>query len=227
MTRIKGRTQAQSGGAGSFLVSVLDQANDVLRGRASLRHAWLLLVCGFAYGAVMGSHGGRPLQAIYSAVKVPILLLATVGLSLPSFFIVNKLLGLRDDFTVVIGGILGAQAGLTIILVSLSPLTLFWYGSSNDYNSAILYNGLMFGIATAGAQVLLRRTYRPLVAKHPWQRWMLRVWMLLYTFVGVQMGWVLRPFVGDPGESVSFFRAGAWDNAYVIVFRMIWRALTP
>lgn len=225
MTRIKGRNQAQSRSAAPFSQSVLDQANDVLRGRASLRHAWLLIVCGLAYGAVMGSHGGRPLQAVYSAVKVPILLLATVGLSLPSFFIVNTLLGLRDDFKVAVRGILGAQAGLTIILASLAPLTLFWYGSSNDYNSAILFNGLMFGVATAGAQVLLRRTYRPLAARRPWQRWMLRFWMLLYMFVGVQMGWVLRPFVGDPGEPVTFFRAGAWDNAYVIVFKMIWKAL--
>jgi hypothetical protein len=212
-------------GVASAFQGVIDQAHDVLRGRASLRHAWLLLVCGFAYGAVMGSFGGRPLQAVYSALKVPILLLATVGLSLPSFFIVNTLLGLRDDFRVAVRGILGAQAGLTIILVSLAPLTLFWYVSSNDYNLAILFNGLMFGVATAGAQVMLRRTYRPLVAKHPWQRWMLRFWMLLYAFVGIQMGWVLRPFVGDPGGAVTFFRAGAWDNAYVIVFRMIWKAL--
>jgi hypothetical protein len=46
--------------------------------------------------------------------------------------------------------------------------------------------------------------------------------MVLYIFVGIQMGWVLRPFIGDPMEPVQFFRDEAWDNAYVIVARMVW-----
>jgi hypothetical protein len=35
------------------------------------------------------------------------------------------------------------------------------------------------------------------------------------------MGWVLRPFIGDPGAPVQFFRAEAWSNAYVVVFKLI------
>jgi len=207
--------------AGAAGRRALSEAHDVLRGRPALRHLWLVVGCGMAYGAVMGSFDGRALQAFYSASKVPLLLMATVGLSLPSFFIVNTLLGLRDDFAAVLRGVVGAQAGLTVILVALAPLTLFWYASSADYHAAILFNGLMFAVATAGAQVLLRRAYRPLIARKPAHRWLLRGWVVLYAFVGVQMGWVFRPFIGDPAGAVEFFRAGAWDNAYVIVARMV------
>ena len=35
----------------------------------------------------------------------------------------------------------------------------------------------------------------------------LAVWMVLYALVGAQMGWVLRPFVGNPGQAFTFFRA--------------------
>ena len=41
-------------------VRLLRQADDVLRGRPSARDWWLVLVCGLAYGAVMGSFGGGP-----------------------------------------------------------------------------------------------------------------------------------------------------------------------
>jgi hypothetical protein len=41
------------------------------------------------------------------------------------------------------------------------------------------------------------------------------------------MGWVLRPFIGKPGSRVEFFRAEAWDNAYVVVARMITEKLVP
>jgi hypothetical protein len=202
--------------------AVLREADLVLRGRTSAGGWWLVLACGLAYGAVMGSFGGRPLQAVYSAVKVPLLLAATVALSLPSVFMLNTLLGVRSDFARAIKAVAASQAGLTVVLVALAPLTLFWYASSVDYHAAILFNGLMFGVASAGSQVILRRGYRPLVAKDPRHRWLLRAWLVLYAFVGIQMGWILRPFIGDPSGPVQFFREGVWDNAYVIVARMAW-----
>jgi hypothetical protein len=35
------------------------------------------------------------------------------------------------------------------------------------------------------------------------------------------MGWVLRPFVGDPNRPFSLFREDTWGNAYLIVFQLI------
>lgn len=203
-------------------LAVARAADGVLRGRPTPRSWWLVVACGLTYGAVMGSYGGRPVQVLFSAVKVPILLLATVGLSLPSFFMLNTLLGVRADFGAAVRGVIASQFGLTVVLVALAPLTAFWYASSSVYRQAILFNGLMFAVASAGAQVILRRAYRPLVKRDARHRWLLRIWMALYIFVGVQMGWVLRPFIGDPMEPVQFFRDEAWDNAYVIVARMVW-----
>jgi hypothetical protein len=131
--------------------AVWRQAEGVLRGRTGARDWWLALGCGLTYGAVMGSFGGRGLQAVYSALKVPLLLAATVGLSLPSFFMLNTLRGLRGDFAAVVRAVVASQAGLTVILVAMAPLTAFWYASSTDYQAAILFNGLMFGVASAGA----------------------------------------------------------------------------
>ncbi len=215
------------------MTTLLDRADDLLRGRRrSSRSVPLLgfiLACGMAYGAVMGSFGGlsgdRPWQMVYSAVKVPLLLLATCGLSLPSFFVLNTLLGLRTDFGRALRALAAAQAGLTITLVSLAPITLLWYASSAHYPVAILFNALMFAVASVGAQVVLRREYRPLIARNPGHRLMLTTWLFIFAFVGIQMGWLLRPFIGAPDQPVEFFRQGAWDNAYVIVARMVWNVI--
>ncbi|HEV3168652.1 MAG TPA: hypothetical protein VGZ22_31895 [Isosphaeraceae bacterium] len=223
-------------------MSLLAHADDVLRGREWTSRAtqpWpalgrlsaFVVICGLTYGAAMGLFGGlggdRAWQVFYSAVKVPILLVATFALSLPSFFVLNTLLGVRADFVQALRALAAAQAGLTIILVSLAPITLFWYASSADYPTAILFNALMFAIASTGAQILLRREYRPLIARNPRHRWLLRIWLLLYAFVGIQMGWILRPFLGAPDKPVQFFRGGTWENAYVIVVRMIWHLFVP
>jgi hypothetical protein len=188
-----------------------------------------IVVYGMFYGAVMGSYGGmsglRFWQAVYSAVKVPFLMISTFLLSLPSFFVLNTLLGLRDDFPRVVRALISTQAGLTVILSALAPFTAFWYISGSDYEPAILFNGMMFAVASFSAQWMLRREYAPLIRSNPRQRWMLRTWIIIYIFVGIQMGWVLRPFIGNPRAPVQFFREGSWSNAYMVVLQTIWDVL--
>jgi hypothetical protein len=215
-------------------------ADDILRGRsirrasetlsAILPRLLAMLICfGFVYGALMGTFGGvrgdRLLQILYSALKVPLLLLVTFLIALPSFFVLNSLFGLRSDFRQVLSALVTTQAALTVILSSLAPFTLFWYASSDDYQAAIVFNALMFAIASITAQFVLFRFYRPLIARHRGHRTMFRIWLILYAFVGIQMGWVLRPFVGNPALPVTFFRQGAWGNAYVEVARIIWKVI--
>jgi hypothetical protein len=198
------------------MISAWRKAEAILMGRPEAGSWWLVLGCGLAYGGVMGSFGGWTGQVAFSAIKVPLLLLATLMLSLPSYFVLNTMLGVRSDFAAAWRAILASQAGLTIILLSLAPLTAFWYASSVDYRLAILFNALMFAIASAGAQALLRRSYRPLIDRDRRHRGLLRTWIVLYAFVGIQMGWILRPFVGSPDQPVRFFRGGELENSIFV-----------
>ena len=210
--------------------AILFRADDILRGQfrvvqqdsslKSILHITLLLVIfGILYGGVMGSFGGvfgeRLWQLVRSGVKVPMLLLCTFIISLPSYFVINTLFGLRADFKYALRALLATQAGLTIILSSFAPLTAFWYISSSNYRAAILFNALMFGSATLSAQFILKRLFQPLIQRDRRHLWPLRTWLVTYIFVGIQMAWVLRPFIGSPDMPPQFFREGAWGNAYV------------
>lgn len=216
---------------------ILLQADDILRakswivedGRAAMkltRLGLMIAVFGIIYGAVMGSFSGvfgdHFWQVVFSAVKVPILLMGIFILSLPSFFVVNTLFGLRSDFLYSLRALLATQAGLTIILSSFAPFTILWYASSSDYQGAILFNTLMFASASVTAQWLLRRFYSPLIERNPRHRILMRAWLVIYAFVGIQMAWVLRPFIGNPDMPAQFFRQGAWGNAYVKLANIIW-----
>ena len=204
-------------------------------GRVSLRKtASIVMLLGPVYGIAMGSYawvaGERTLieqipQMAYSGIKVPLLIAVTVIISLPSFFVINTLLGLRDDFRESLLAIISAQAGMIVILASLFPLTLFAYVSTSHlgfkYPLAILVNAGMFGLASVFAQVLLRGYYSPLISKDARHRWMVRSWIFVYAFVGIQASYVLRPFIGNPITPVSFFRKDSFENAYVKVFELI------
>jgi hypothetical protein len=211
------------------VTQLLLKADHLLRGDAadvasSLRRRDLLsilIVFGCTYGLAMGSFGGladmRWLQMLYSAAKVPLLLLVTFALSLPSFFVINTILGVRPDFPRVLRALIASQAALTVVLASFAPVTLLWYACSGNYDDAILFNTLMFAGASFAAQAMLRRLYRPLIAANARHRALLKTWLLIYAFVGIQMGWILRPFIGTPAAQPQFFRAEMWGNAYVVV----------
>jgi len=220
--------------------SLLLRADHLLRGHDAvvvtltptrLRHLLALMIAfGGIYGMVMGSFAGiwgdRSLQLLFSAVKVPLLLMATFLLSLPSFFVLNTVLGLRSDFAVVLRALVAAQAGLTIVLSSFAPFTILWYVSATDYDNAVLFNAVMFGAASLAGQWMLRRLYAPLIAANPRHARLLWTWILIYAFVGIQMGWILRPFVGNPAIHPEFFRAEMWGNAYEVVGKKIVKAIS-
>lgn len=195
---------------------------------ANARLIAMLVACGLLYGALMGTSAGvmgdRLLQVIYSGLKVPLLLLVTFLIALPSFWVVNRLLGLGADFPLVFRALIATQATLTVVLLALAPYVLLWYVSSEDYQSFILVNAAAFGIASLAAQYRLSRYYRPLIARRPRHRAMQAAWIMIYAFVGIQMGWTLRPFIGDPNSPVQFFRAEPFSNAYEVIVRLITNA---
>jgi hypothetical protein len=211
-------------------------ADELLRGAGLFRPEspekrpgwWLpaiILFAGPIYGAMMGSFRldgtERLWLLLFSGLKVPLLLLATSGLCLPAFFVLNTVLGLRNDFRDALQAILAGQAALSLALAALGPLTRFWYFSTSDYRAALLFNAAMFAVATIAGQLVMLRYYRVLIRRTRRHRLMLFGWLAMYVFVGIQMGWTLRPFVGDPHSPVAFFRQEPFTNAYVVVFHLL------
>lgn len=56
-------------------------------------------------------------------------------------------------------------------------------------------------------------------------RLVFRCWIVLFSLVGAQMGWVLRPFVGSPGVAFSFFRERG-SNFFAAVFSALQQLLS-
>jgi len=56
-------------------------------------------------------------------------------------------------------------------------------------------------------------------------RTVFRCWLVLFAMVGAQMGWVLRPFIGTPGEPFTLFRQRD-SNFFSAVFSTLWNLLS-
>jgi hypothetical protein len=186
----------------------------------------LLAVAGSAvFGLLLGGASGEPWLAVFAMLKLPLLLLFTTALCVPSFFVVHSVLGLRDDFGAAMAGLWSAQATLGITLAALAPFVAFATLSIGNEFTLTLADALLLGVGTIAAQQMLARHYKPLIARDARHRITLRGWLVLYAFTGVQLAWVLRPFRGTAGLPVQFLRPEAFEqNAYVVLFEHVARA---
>lgn len=195
-------------------------------GRVPLRELLaVVVVCGFVQGAVMGLHDGRVMQGVYSGIKVPLLLLGSTVVCVPSFYVLHLGLSLHGDFMAACRAIFVVQAVAAVFLAACAPLIAFAYVSSDHYPFAICANGVVYLGAALTAQRALARHYVPLIAKDRRHRVTLGAFFVLYVLVAIQLAWTLRPFIGWRGLEPALFRAEAWGNAYVHVFDTVARLL--
>ncbi|AFY31147.1 hypothetical protein [Calothrix sp. PCC 7507] len=176
------------------------------------------------YGAIIGaSHSWA--QALSGAIKLPAFYLLTLIICFPTLFFFNILFGSRSSFQQHFVVLLTSVSVISVLLFSLAPVTLFFLITAPDsYQFFKLLNVLIFAITGVfgikflyeGMQLLSQQEE---VGKQT-RTTILRSWLFLYAFVGMQLGWFLRPFFGAPGSKFELFRAVA-GNFYLDIVAAI------
>ena len=172
------------------------------------------------YGAVLGSTHSVP-QALSSAVKLPILFLATLLVCVPTLYFFNILFGSSQSIVQNLALILMAITVTAVLLLSFAPISLFFLLTTSQYQFFKLLNVVIFiiaggmGISFLGQGMRLISQVDGDGAKS--RRWVLRLWMLVYAFVGSQLAWTIRPFIGAPSIPFELFRQ-LGGNFYINIF---------
>jgi hypothetical protein len=115
---------------------------------------------------------------------------------------------------------------MSIVAASLSPIVLFFTISSHEKSFVVLLCVVSCGVAGLFGVSLLWNAmgYLTVRSGNPYNSNIVRAWTLIYIFVGTQLAWILRPFVGDPGHFALFRHLGG--NFYSGTFRIITDFLT-
>jgi hypothetical protein len=179
------------------------------------------------YGAVMGSTHSV-WQALSSAVKLPLLFLATLVISSPTLYFFNLIFGSNQSLTQNFALILTAITVTAVLLLSFAPIVLFFLLTTSHYQFFKLLNVGVFtvsglvgvGFLSQGMRVVSASSRQGAGARQN----VVRLWILVYAFVGSQMAWTLRPFVGAPGLEFELFRQ-LGGNFYANIFASIGEVL--
>jgi len=219
------------------------QLSTLLRGEPESLSAWtdqrglprlaacVLTIAGGAglYGAAMG-YWRDSLQGLFVAIKLPlIILLTTLGNALLNA-ILAPLLGLNVTLRQTFVAVLMSFTIAAMILGAFSPLAAFmvWNApplsdaarSTGAYNLIQLTHVGVIAFAGIAGNVRLVQLLRRLGGNAAIARRVLFAWLAGNLFLGSQLSWILRPFIGAPGLPVEFLRKEAFHgNFYETVFK--------
>lgn len=185
--------------------AVLDTLEDPAMTSSSARTLVITIIAGMAVlGATLGMYRGG-VQVLYAAIKLPLGLLLTAGICTPAFSALQLALygktRIRRDLLVV----LGTLALASMLGAAFAPILLLSVIIELQYHTIILLTVGFCGLAGLGGLSFF------VGALKRWGGGRLRILapalLVIFSTVGTQMAWTLRPFVVRPRtEEVPFVR---------------------
>lgn len=189
---------------------------------------WIIVGAG-CFGLAIG-WWRAPEQALFAAIKLPLIMLLTAAGNGLLNTMLAPLLGLQIAFRQSFLAILTSFALAAAILGAMSPIAAFviwnapplqigandWTNANNSVTHAAVLLLLVATIAFAGIAANLRlwQLLRHLAGQQAAAWRVLLAWLAGNLLLGSQLSWILRPFIGSPGLPVQFLRADAFNGNF-------------
>lgn len=163
----------------------------------------------FLYGAAMGAYNSL-LQAIVAGIKVVALFSLVLLICFPAFFIIQFILGSRLSISQMISIVLSGFVLTGAIMLSFIPVVVFFLLTGGNYyflqllHIAVFILAGLFGMKTI-IDALQYSCEKRSIYPHTGVV-VFRFWVVIMAFVGIQLAWNLRPFMGDREEPFMLFR---------------------
>ncbi len=198
--------------------------------------SWMLVCC-LAIICGSGLYGGAvglwrsPEQAVYTALKMPLLIFLTAGTNALLNGLLAQVLGSGLRFRHCAFIVLLSFTLASMILGALSPIIVFLVFNTPPLHSAArsvghsvtLLSDVGF-VAYAGvvANRRLLRLLQNVCTSTQAGSQVFWSWLAVNLLLGAQLSWILRPFIGSPNLPVQFLRSDPFHGNF---FESTFRAL--
>ena len=177
--------------------------------RNTLNHFIILCIFSCLYGVAMGCHNGL-YQALSSGVKLPILFALIILICFPAFFVIQAILGSKLTLGQMLSVILAGFMMTASIMVSFAPIVIFFLITGGNYGFIKLLHVAIITLSGLFGMVFVVEALRfSCEKKEIYPKIGVRVfkfWIVILAFVGTQLSWSLRPFIGSKELPFQLFR---------------------
>lgn len=174
------------------------------------------------YGLVVGVATNNLLRVLTNPIKLPLMLVLTMCLCLPTLYIFSSYLGSRRSFLQTSAMGFTGLAILGIVLAAFAPITWFLtFTSPGAYALHVLVNVAVFAVGGFMGVSFLIAGARRMSGTESGQKAQLSflwAWIVLYGLVGAQMGYLFSPFFSS---SSVVFRSPGTSTFFTAVWSLI------
>ncbi|MGI9543545.1 MAG: hypothetical protein ACR2MX_09815 [Cyclobacteriaceae bacterium] len=208
-----------------------DKINKGISGKELiLAQVLLMALFTFFYGLIMGSYNSWQ-QSLLTGVKLWLLLMTTLIICLPSFYIVQLVLGSKITLKQLVLILLSGFVMTTTIMLAFAPIVLYFQLSGDNYQFLQLLHVFVFIFSGFfGMRVVLEALKSAFENNQIYPKiglTVFRIWVVIFAFVGIQLSWNLRPFVGSKNMPFELFRTETKGNFYSTIFGGIGELFEP
>lgn len=202
----------------------------------SRRLIWnqLIIICVFTflYGIVMGSYHSI-LQSIVAGFKVTFLFFSAILICFPSFYVIQQVLGSRMTLRQMVFIVLSGFVLTTSIAISFAPIIILFQVTGGNYHFLqLLHVAIFIFSGIFGMKLMVDALKFACEKKDIYPRTgvtVFRIWIVILTFVGIQIAWNLRPFLCNKTEEFKLFRKyeGNFYTAIVYSIQQLTKPADP
>ncbi len=169
----------------------------------------MFCILAFLYGVVMGSYHSV-LQAVAAGGKVVVLFGLALVICFPAFFIIQYIMGSKLKLFQMVSIILSGFILTAAIMLSFAPIIVFFLLTGGNYYFLQLLHIAVFVLSGVfGMKTIVDALKYSCEKKNIYPQMgvvVFRFWVIIMAFVGIQLAWNLRPFLGDRGQPFELFR---------------------
>jgi len=148
----------------------------------------------------------------------------TLLVCFPVFFIIQFVLGSKLGFLHMLNVILCGFLMVSLIMVAFAPIVIFFLITGDNYAFIKLLHVAIFSVSGFfGMKTMVEALRFSCEKKKVYPKVgvvVFRFWLVILAFVGMQLAWNLRPFIGARGMKFQLFRQRE-GNFYLAVVQSV------
>jgi hypothetical protein len=189
--------------------SYFDERNKEQSKKLILNQLLIICVFTFLYGVVMGSYHSF-LQSLAAGLKVTFLFLSSILICFPSFFVIQQVLGSKMTLKQMVFIVLSGFVLTSAIAFSFAPIIILFQITGGNYHFLqLLHVAIFIFSGIFGMRLMVEALKFACEKKDIYPHigvTVLRIWIIILAFVGIQLAWNLRPFLCNKTEEFKLFR---------------------
>jgi hypothetical protein len=194
-----------------------DTINRMLYKESSNTEVLLMFLLGLLMFAIFGLLIGSShslLQGISSAIKLPLLFYVTSLICFPTLYFFLSFLGTQQTTRQLFSFMILCNTFIAMVLAAFAPVSFFFLITGYSYNLFKFINTIIFSVAGLTGIYLFYREIRKIIKSTSVQPedgksfkglLFLRLWAIMFAFIGLQLSFTLSPYFGVPGKEFIFF----------------------